>query len=153
MKPRLGFLIALRGVLRVMPGGLLFSGLPCSSWVWISRGSTGRSQDNPRGTVENNCTKVGNTLAARTALLFLVATVRCVYCATEQPGSSVVIKYDPMEFVMNLRSLFAGFPGSSLCRLRCALFSKPQQNHRQTHLLQKLNSACQHIKTSILKAI
>ena len=37
-----GIRLLLRWLLRVVPGGLLWLGVPCSTWVILSRASTGR---------------------------------------------------------------------------------------------------------------
>ena len=44
-----GLLGAIQAARRIVRGGLLWIGIPCASWVWMSRGSTKRSQLNPRG--------------------------------------------------------------------------------------------------------
>ena len=40
---------ALQHVLRLREGSLIHCGPPCSSWVWINRGTSGRSTSNPEG--------------------------------------------------------------------------------------------------------
>jgi len=44
-----GFLATFEAVRRLVKGGLLWLGAPCSSWVWISRGSTQRCRIRPQG--------------------------------------------------------------------------------------------------------
>lgn len=56
----MGFLVAIKLCLRLMPTGLLYAGLPCSSFVWISSSSTGRSKLNPLGNQECETTRVRN---------------------------------------------------------------------------------------------
>lgn len=46
---RLGFCIALRMVLRLVPGGVLSMGPPCGSFVWVNLATSGRSESNPYG--------------------------------------------------------------------------------------------------------
>ena len=43
----LGFGIAIRDVLRLVVHGLMFAGVPCFSFVWVSRSNTGRSASCP----------------------------------------------------------------------------------------------------------
>lgn len=59
--PRGGFIRALQLVLRLRVGGLLHAGPPCSSWVWVSRGSTKRTRANPMGCAKLPATAEGNT--------------------------------------------------------------------------------------------
>lgn len=44
-----GFRQATGLVMRLRPGGALWGAPVCSSWVWISRSSTGRSKKRPEG--------------------------------------------------------------------------------------------------------
>ena len=46
---RTGLLLLLRHALRVKPDGLASAGLPCTSFVWVNRGTHQRSETNPRG--------------------------------------------------------------------------------------------------------
>lgn len=85
-----GFLRALRLVLRLRVAGLLFTGTPCSSWIFLSRGSTQRSSTNPLGNQRLQNVLSANVTVARTALLCLVAWARGAQWATEQPGSSLM---------------------------------------------------------------
>lgn len=83
-----GFMLALQLVLRVKKGGLLWLGVPCCSFIWLARGSTGRSREVPCGDESQHCTRVGNLIAARACLLAAVAICRQVDWVAEQPGSS-----------------------------------------------------------------
>ena len=40
--PRLGLLRAMHKILRIKPSGLLCCGLPCASWVFTNRATSGR---------------------------------------------------------------------------------------------------------------
>ena len=46
----IGLFLLVAAVLRVKAGGTAWWGIPCSPWVWLSRGSTGRSLFNVGGT-------------------------------------------------------------------------------------------------------
>ena len=46
---RQGWFLSLKTLLRVVQGGLVHAGPPCSSWVWINRGTSGRSSWRPEG--------------------------------------------------------------------------------------------------------
>lgn len=48
---RRGFLRGLQLCLRLLPDGLMHGGPPCSSWVWLNRGTSSRSAGDPSGAV------------------------------------------------------------------------------------------------------
>ena len=112
---RLGLLVACQYLLRMAPGSLLYSGLPCSLHVWMSRGTSGKSRDNPRGNVSQNAVRIANLIASRFAMLLLVCCVRQIWHLTEQPASSVA-KYLPyLELALHPDRMMLGFqPG--LCQ-------------------------------------
>lgn len=87
-----GFFLALKNTLRVRHNGLLWCGVPCSSWVWISMATTKRTMPGHgiMGDPGLECVECANTIAARTALLVMVALIRGIWWAAEQPGSSVL---------------------------------------------------------------
>lgn len=59
---REGLAIWVAMLLRVRCGGLMTSGVQCSSWVWISRSSTKRSRDNIYGNIGKNSVRLANTM-------------------------------------------------------------------------------------------
>ena len=68
-----GYLVALRDVIRCRPGACIFAGLPCSSWVWINRGTSKRGDEGVEGNLENAKVVTANTLVARFAILAVMA--------------------------------------------------------------------------------
>ena len=74
-------------------------GTVCSSWIFLSRGTTLRTLHRPRGNVLEYCVREGNRMTARSALLiaYLYST-GCTWCL-EQPISSLMVCYEPMQFV------------------------------------------------------
>lgn len=68
------------------------SGLHVRSWVWISMATTKRTMPGHgiMGDPGLECVECANTIAARTALLVMVALIRGIWWAAEQPGSSVL---------------------------------------------------------------
>ena len=64
-------MLLLQSTLRVAPGGLIMLGTPCSTHVWVSSGSTGKSRANPRGNMSLPAVAQGNAIANRAALLHL----------------------------------------------------------------------------------
>lgn len=97
-----GFLRACQLVMRLEVGGLLWSGNPCNTWVWISRSSTGRSRGNPLGRTDQACVSEANTTASRVALLVLLAVCRGACWAIEQPGSSLLPEHPRMQMLAHL---------------------------------------------------
>ncbi len=87
-----GFLLAVRSVLRLRTGGTLWGGVPCSSFVWISRGSSGRSKDMPEGN-GSLCSILGNVLLVRFILLSMIAISRGCHVVIEQPESSLMTRH------------------------------------------------------------
>lgn len=88
-----GFCKAVLCVLRIRKGGLLWSGCPCSSFVWLARGTSGRSAETPYGNPDAPSAVLGNALFERSLLLAILAIARGVHIATEQPGSSLMTLY------------------------------------------------------------
>lgn len=88
LSPR-GFAAAVSLCMRVVPGGIVWFGIVCSSWVWICRATSGRSGIDPHG----NCSPfvlAGNIMVSRVMLLMRLAMARCCMCILEQPGTSLM---------------------------------------------------------------
>ena len=94
--PRSGFLYALKQVLRLKPGSLLWGGVPCSLLVWVSRSSSKRLLPgyDVMGDPFSKPTLQSNTLLSRFALLVLLCMSREVFWAIEQP-QSLLLKDTP----------------------------------------------------------
>ena len=115
---RLGFSICLLNVLRCREGALCFMGLPCSAHVFMSMGTTGKNRANPRGDMTVATTKMGNLLAARTALLICVCLARKVFWGIEQPASSVAPYLQYLDWVININRAMSGFSPGNIVKLR-----------------------------------
>eukprot|EP00969_Alexandrium_andersonii_P163548 7229528-Alexandrium_andersonii.AAC.1 len=87
-----GYALALGLVLRLASRGrgMLWLAPVCSSWVFISSGSTGRSKWSPEGDDAAGNVEYSNKMAARCALLCAVAHSLNVTFIVEQPSSSVM---------------------------------------------------------------
>lgn len=66
----MGWLSALQAVRRLRPQGLLWAGCPCSTWIWMSRGSTGRSRLRVQGH-KKTATASANKMVRRLCYLIL----------------------------------------------------------------------------------
>ena len=105
-----GFLYALTVLLSVSPNGLLWLATVCSTWVFMSRSTTGRSSGDPLGCSRHATVDDGNIQAGRSALLALVAMCRGVFWALEQPHSSIMVCHPAWAHVHSLAAHFSWAP-------------------------------------------
>lgn len=94
-----------------------FAGLPCSAHIWIARGTTLKTLQNPRGDMGQACVRKGNMLACRWALAILVCVAREVYWGYEQPASSVAPFLPYLEWCFNLNASMHGFQPAAMVKL------------------------------------
>ena len=94
-----GVILVLQYILCIKVGGLLWMGTPCCSWVMLSRSSTGRSALRPGGPKRfpTDFVKRHNSIAEICALLARTAYSCSVYFVFEQPQSSLLYTYPPMQ--------------------------------------------------------
>lgn len=92
-----GFVFALVVVLRLRVGGACLCAPPCSSFVWINRGTSKRTRIRPQGDITLPSVRAANQLAARTALLAMVAHAAGAMLLIEQPLSSLLWHYPRMQ--------------------------------------------------------
>ena len=71
----IGWLSALQALRRLIPSAIVWLGVPCSQFVWISRGSTGRSRLRPRGSKKLKSVRRTNRLVRRVCYLFLGSSI------------------------------------------------------------------------------
>ena len=88
--------------LRVKQEGLLTIGHPCSSFVWVNRATSKRSDANPEGNTDLDYVVEANCMAMLSSFLCLVALARAVFFEVEQPHSSKLFKLDTMHFLRSL---------------------------------------------------
>ena len=86
-----GFLRALTYVIGLLPMGLLWLAPPCSSWVFMSRGSTHRTHESPLGNLAFEKVRAANMQVSRVVLLVLMAMLlhNAIWLG-EQPLSSLL---------------------------------------------------------------
>jgi hypothetical protein len=89
MNTSVGFLRSVMYVLGLNKNGLLWAAPPCSSWIFLTRYSTGRNQENPMGD-DTEYVQKANQQVSRVLLLCMVSMVlsAAVFMA-EQPASSI----------------------------------------------------------------
>ncbi|CAK9085109.1 unnamed protein product [Durusdinium trenchii] len=97
-----GFVHAVYTVLRLSPGSSLTLAPVCSTWVWMSRGSTKRSKALPLGDDSAPSVALGNTMVARCALLLFLAAARGIWFVLEQPRGSLLEYHPAMQRVLKL---------------------------------------------------
>ena len=85
-----GIAAAIRIALSVIPGGVVWFGVPCSTFVWMARGHTKRSRPNPLGDVARMDVRRANRIARLVALICQVLTKRGVFFVMEQPAGSLL---------------------------------------------------------------
>ena len=123
-----GFAFAVWLVLRLQPGGVLFAAPPCSSWVWVSRSSSGRSYDCPLGNQLRKKVRDANILVSRLVLLMALALGRGCTIAWEQPGGTLMHFHPKMRMFMQKFKIYEiwtwmgmyGAPTAKATRLWCS---------------------------------
>ncbi|CAL1149091.1 unnamed protein product, partial [Cladocopium goreaui] len=92
-----GFLLCLNYIRHLKQSGCAWFAIPCSSWVWMSMGSSMRSYLRPQGWSEKRCTQIGNRLARRLCYMLELCFRKKVFYIIEQPQSSLLFQYKPLK--------------------------------------------------------
>ena len=85
-----GIAAAIRIALSVIPGGVVWFGVPCSTFVWMARGHTKRSRQNPLGDVARVDVRRANRIARIVVLICKLLAKRSVFFVMEQPAGSLL---------------------------------------------------------------
>lgn len=85
-----GFHMVCMLVLRIRPLGFLWAAPPCSSWVFLSKSTTGRKPWCPLGFQDNPRVSWNNVLVHRLCCLLELATCFEIFWIVEQPTSSTL---------------------------------------------------------------
>ena len=103
MTLEIGFQRVLRLVLRLRIGGLLTMGSPCSSFVQLNAKNCKRKACNDfRGDETYKPVQVGNLLATASAFLMVLAHLRDVHVAIENPPGSTIWKFSPITEALHI---------------------------------------------------
>ena len=89
-------------VMRLKVGGLLWGGVPCSSWVFLNRHTSKRSREAPLGDEGQPSVCRANLLVTRWTLLVLLAVSRGCLWLAEQPMSSLMLEHPRLKQVCEL---------------------------------------------------
>lgn len=95
-----GFLAALQGVRALRKGCLWWVAPPCSTWIYLARGSTGRTFTRPRGSKRYRNVRRANRLIRRMIYLCEYCHKKGLHYCIENPMSSLLWTYRPMEAML-----------------------------------------------------
>lgn len=76
--------------LSIVVGGTAWFGVPCSTFVFMSRGHTKRSRKKPKGNVKRTDVRQANVIVERVCFLIKILAMRKVYWIIEQPLNSLL---------------------------------------------------------------
>ena len=76
--------------------GLNFHAIVCSTWVWMSRSSTGRTNSRPSGN-ESEVVRLANLMVTRACLMIRLAASKFCRWAIEQPATSTLPRFKRMR--------------------------------------------------------
>jgi len=104
-----GFCNTIHMCLRVKPGSVNVFAPVCSSWVWVNRGTSGRSEARPLGRWWLPSVANGNGMVTRVIVLLLIIHVRGGLFVIEQPASSLMHRHPRFQYLMSILSVFKAF--------------------------------------------
>ena len=97
-----GYANALFQICNLKPGSGCLSAPVCSSWVFMSRGSTLRTRGRPLGRDNSECVEQGNTMTARVLILMVLAAAKGCFWLLEQPSSSIMELHPIFQEVLKM---------------------------------------------------
>ena len=89
----------------MVPGGGKLTAPVCSSWVFMSRGSTARSAGFPLGKECKLCEEA-NTMVSRVCILLLLCAARQIWFVLEQPCNSLLEHHPRFQDLMMLLKIY-----------------------------------------------
>ena len=146
----IGFAILLTWLLDIVSGGVFWCGVVCSTWVFMSRGHTLRTRDNPKGDIRRSDVRMANIMADRSAFMCELCSLRNVFWVVEQPSSSIFFHYTAFRNVLSSLSvgphkvrrkfIWLGFWGHRLLKPTVLMGIAPWMKHlrkikRRTHTI------------------
>lgn len=100
-----GFAHALYQVLRLGPGSGLMMAPVCSSWVFMSRGTTRRRMYAALGDLNSRSVSDGNVMASRVAIILYLAAARGVWFVFEQPVGSLFQEHPRLQQLFGILNI------------------------------------------------
>ena len=113
-----GFKSAVRCVLSMREGALLWMGPVCSSFVFMNSSRCKRTLDNPLGDVDYKPVAEGNLHASVAAFVYALACLRSILPIVENPVGSLIFRFPALQLV----TAFFSAGGAVCCR--CAFASE-----------------------------
>lgn len=104
-----GFQRLLHLALRLEEDALCVLGLPCTSYVFINKGTHCRTEDSPYGREDLQYVRDSNLLTTRAVMVLMVISVRCGFWLLEQPSSSQLIHHPELRFLLDLLAFITGY--------------------------------------------
>ena len=101
-----GFLAILQGLRSLCVSGLAWLGVPCSSWIYLSRGTTKRHRLNVGGKRSLLSVRQANRIARRVAYLITFIEAKQAYWVIENPISSVLFMYRPIRKLLERKGCY-----------------------------------------------
>ena len=82
--------MAIEMAMAIVPNGMAWFGVPCSTFVWISRGHTKRSRATPLGDELRSDVRNANRIVRRVLVILNILVRRSVFFIIEQPAGSLL---------------------------------------------------------------
>lgn len=101
-----GFIAALQGIRTLQRGCIWWAAPPCATFVWLSRGSTGRTSTRPQGKREYRCIRIANRIIRRVCYLIEYCRAKQVHFVLENPRSTLLWRYRPLEEALERHGAF-----------------------------------------------
>ena len=157
-----GFFQCLQHTLRLDEFGLLFGGVPCNSFTWISSSQHNRNESNGfMGNWEKySWVELMNILATRAAICIAVALSRRCYFMVENPDRSTLPSFPYFDHLLQVSKILDIFAGVSdrqqkiflwlICIWTCAILCETHYNmnsckNRRNNRYQKIKHTHTHI--------
>ena len=97
-----GFALAISMALSIAVGGCAWFGVPCRTFVWMSRGHTKRTLKRPHGDCGRADVRQANEIVERVCILLQILCARQVYFIIEQPSGSLLWKMPKMRLAAKM---------------------------------------------------
>ena len=120
----IGFLHSIMLALRIRARGLSFWATVCSTWVFMSRSSTGRDVTCPLGSSRFTCVQEANLMVARFALLVRVLAAKFCAFGLEQPATSLMARHPRVVQLSRVRPVLLNGKWTKV-QTYMAAFGKP----------------------------
>ena len=113
----LGYCNALQWARQLKSGvGFTFWATVCSTWVWISRNSVGRSKARPLGHEQQPIVKAANTMVTRMVMTIYYVSSKWCGWMLEQPATSLMERHPRMQDLQEFARTKPGLIGYNSVR-------------------------------------